>query len=257
MSDSSIPAAVPTSPTAAPAPTEAIAPSPTPRRKRGYYNKSQLEDVRLAEDISEAASQAQHAERLRAAGGLPENFFPVFEEVLTEARSRIGQTAAGQEDTETDTMHATGAERALVVGLQAIQSAAKQKARQAMLLGGKFSTAGYLLGVRLNPSAAGLAQNAATLRAKAAADALPGYDAAGLEKFDTLVGAFETTATAQTAGQEEASLERVGRDALMLRLNAGRLALQHAIDRLHPYSDPASAPIRRTFHLPANRPMPE
>ena len=45
------------------------------------------------------------------------------------------------------------------------------------------------------------------------------------------------------------------RDDLIHRINARRLAIQHAVDALHPYTEEASAPIRKIFKLSLDRPF--
>jgi len=42
---------------------------------------------------------------------------------------------------------------------------------------------------------------------------------------------------------------------LIARINARHLALQHAIDGLHPFTDDANAPVRHLFALPTDRPF--
>lgn len=141
--------------------------------------------------------------------------------------------------------------------MQSVQSGAKQLARMAEVKGATFSTADYLFGQDLNASRAMMLQNAKHLRAKAVADALPGWDAARLEKYDLVVQAFSAAEAEQSVGKEASGHSRIGRDELIHLLNSARLVIQHAIDSTFTHRDPAHAPVRRTFELPAHRPMPE
>ena len=119
-----------------------------------------------------------------------------------------------------------------------------------------FQADGYLIGQRLNPNRATLLQNAATLLGKAEAEPLPGFKTpASIAAIEQAITNYKTaTATAAEADKESAD-DRIARDALVRKINARRIAIQHAADALWPYTDEASGPVRKLFKLPPDRPL--
>ena len=53
----------------------------------------------------------------------------------------------------------------------------------------------------------------------------------------------------------EVSYKRIARDNLVRKINARRMAIQHAADALWPYTDSDNTPTRRAFQLPPDRPF--
>jgi hypothetical protein len=216
MPDATAPA--PENPSSTPAPSDKAA------RERGYFNQAQLEDIETAENVLAAASS--HAVEL-ADQDIDAAYLNGLTALTVEARRRIAEAAGNGDASEAATAEAREAEKALVQGLQRIQSAAKQKHK--MLAEDddpetNFPLDGYLIGLRLNPSRTLLLQNA-----------------------ETIIGQGKAT--------EDKGLSRVGRDALAQKINTRRSALQHAADVIWPYTQDPNRPIRKTFELPLGRPM--
>lgn len=168
---------MPDAPTPPPA-TETPAKTVTPR---GYFNKAQLEDLDTAETVLAAAQKNTAALAKR---DIDAAYLTGLDGIIKTARSRITATGQSSDTAQSANLSATGAERALVIALQGIQSAAKQKHK--MLAedddpATNFPLDGYLIGKRLNRSHALLLQNADALIGKAKTDALPGYDAAAIK----------------------------------------------------------------------------
>ena len=53
----------------------------------------------------------------------------------------------------------------------------------------------------------------------------------------------------------EVSYKRIARDNLVRKINARRMAIQHAADALWPYTTETHRPTRRRFKLPVDRPF--
>ena len=238
----------PIPPTPAPAP----AGDPTPK-PRGYFNQAQLDDIETAENVLAAAQD--HAEDL-AGRQITADYLAGFATAIGQARTKTSETGQAADNTGAATLNAAGAERDLVVALQGVQSAAKQKHR--MLdedddPATNFSTDCYLIGQRLNPNRAALLQNADTLIAKARADDLPGYAAAGIKTVTDALDAYKKAGTSQQSGEEDRGTDIAQRDALIKKINVRRMAIQHAADALWPYTAKTTRPIRKAFQLPLSR----
>ncbi len=231
-------------------------PTPAPVRKRGYFNKAQLDDIDLAESLLSAARK--NADPL-AKRKIDSAYLDGLGASITEARRRISQTGQSTEAAQTANSNANAEERKLLTALQGIQSAAKQWHK--MLdededPSTNFPLDGYLIGPRLNPSRAVLLQNAATLIAKAHADDLPGYaDAADIAPVEAALAQYRGLETDSDEADAEQSGDRVDRDALIKKINTRRSALQHAADGLWPFIDEGNTTQRVLFQLPLSRPL--
>lgn len=242
-----------------PTPVPPPAPEPVPHhRPRGYFNQAQLADLGLGEEVHRNALKEPYKTRL-ATRDIDTAYLDALGGLLTQARTKTTETGQDNDHRHAATLHASGAERELIKQLQGIQAAAKQKHRMLEADGDPaaiFPLDGYLICQRLNPSRGLLIQNADALLAKAKADQLPGYktDADRKPVADALA-AFRTAGSGQSDAQEEAGQDRLSRDELIRRINSRRLAIQHALDALHSYTDDANAPARKCFKLSADRPF--
>lgn len=248
MPDATTPA--PENPSPPPAPADKAA------RERAYFNQVQLEDLETAENVQAAARS--HVAAL-ADQDIDAAYLDGLTALTVEARHRIAEAAGNGDASEAATAEAREVEKALVQGLQRIQSAAKQKHK--MLAEDddpetNFPLDGYLIGLRLNPSRTLLLQNAETLIGKARADSPPGFKTAAKNAMvEALLTAYRSAESGQGKATEDKGLSRVSRDALVQKINTRRSALQHAADVLWPYTQEANRPIRKTFELPLGRPI--
>ena len=223
----------------------------------GYFNQAQLEDIKTAEDLLGPAGSAAHAARLLKCG-IAAEYVAGLAATVADARQKTTATGQARGTRRAASLNAKGPARALITVLQGIQSAAKQKQRMAEEDDDpttNFSTDGYFIGKRLNPNRATLLQNADALLAHARNDALPGIDAAEITAIENAIAAYRGAKEDEAGKEEAAERERVERDALIKRINARRMAIQHAADRAYPYTDEANAPARRAFKLPTDRPF--
>jgi hypothetical protein len=242
-----------TTPAAAPVPADA----PEPPQTRGYFNQAQLNDIAEAATILAAARMADHAPAL-ATEEIPPEYVTGLADLLRQARDKITETGQGGDAKQTATLRLTGKARILYTALQGIQSAAKQKKRMADEdddPATTFSTAGYLIGARLNPSRELFIQNADALIAKAKADALPGYTAARIATVADALAAYEQSNEDRLGVIEDSAEDRIARDKLVKKINSRRYAIQNAADRAYPYWNDDFDPARRSFLLPLDRPF--
>ena len=248
-----------------PTPSSPSTPSSTPAaaaatpaassKPPGYFNAGQLEDIKIGEDVS-AAAKEHAAELLKRQ--ITDLYIAGLDTALAAARRKTNETGQATDEAQAETLHATGSELLLITALHGIQSAAKQKHR--MLEedddpATNFSTAGYLIGRRLNPSRALFLQNAEALIAKATTDDLPGYDAAGLQLVRDAVTAYTSDTISQHTSEETRAKDKLERDALLRKINSRRMAIQHAADALFPYTVKTNRPVRKLFKIPQSRPF--
>ncbi len=232
-----------------------VTPAAAPQA-RGYFNKGQLEDLALAETVL-AAATTNAADLIE--WDITTAYAAGFADVITETRQRASKSGQNAEDSENATSLTGEAATALHTALQSIQSAAKQKHKMLAEDGDpatNFSTAGYLIGSRLNGSRAGILQSAETLILRATDDNLPGFKTP--EKIDavsTLLTAYRGKSSDQKETTRDKEIARLNRDDLIHVLNTRRAAIQHAADGRWPWSIEAHRPIRKTFALPLTRPL--
>ena len=88
-----------------------------------------------------------------------------------------------------------------------------------------------------------LLQNAAALSGKATTDALPGYKTPkSLAAIGKAIGDYQSATATQAERELDAENDRIARDNLVCKINARRMAIQHAADALWPYTDSDNAP---------------
>ena len=242
------------------APANPVAPAPK-TQPRGYFNQAQVADIQLAEDIIAAAADPENAPPL-ATRDITAEYIAGLGTAIAAARAKMsatGQANSGHQPATLNAEDAEDAERGLIARLRNIQAAAKQKHQ--MLAeddddATNFPTDGYLIGARLNPNRPLLLQNAEALRAKATADALPGYKTPeALARIATDIQAYKDATASQSERDEAAEQDRIQRDALVKKINARRTATQHAADALFPYTEEENRPTRKRFKLPLDRPL--
>ena len=184
--------------------------------------------------------------------------------------ARRKTASAVQDDTagEAQTLTASGIERQIVVAIQEMQAAARQKyARREPV-----QLQNYFIGQRINPNESTLHQIAFTIAERltpssgadlaTAADKLPGITLEKINRLRTLIGlpAWPVNSSSSTSSSsggivpEEAVADRAARDAMVREINDRRMEIQFAADGLWPYTDSASATARASFHLPRSRP---
>ena len=239
-----------------------------PAPSRSTFNQAQLEDLEVGESIVDEARKTAYKTAL-ASRDITTAVVDALAALCLEARRKT--TEAIHEDTaaEAQTLNATGLERQVVVAIQEIQSAAKQKyARREPV-----QLQNYFIGQRINPNEATLHQIAFSIAERltprtgadlaTADDKLPGITLAKVNALRVLIDLPATPAASPSSSSssapsaivpEEAVTDRAQRDAMIREINDRRMEIQFAADAEWPYTDPANATARRAFHLPRSRP---
>jgi hypothetical protein len=234
-----------------------VTPPDKPKRHRGLFNKAQLAEITASGDIAKKAADDPYKTKL-ADKGIDAAFVTAFADEVESARGFSENAAGGKGNKKQALLNATGAEAKLVIALQAIQSAAKQRSRMDIIADPPPAQPvvldNYLLGQRLNASRSLLLQNSRTLIDLAKADALPGYATdAQIKTIEDLRTAYDHSEEEQTDVNKETVDERTARDNSIARLIHMRLAIQHAIDGLYTYTDEQNHTVRTLFGLPLDR----
>ena len=234
------------------------------------FNQAQLEDLQVAEAIVAEARKDAYKTRL---AGREITSTIIDEEAARCLNARRKTSEALEEDTaaEAQTLNAAGLERAIVIAIQEMQAAAKQKymRREPVQLHN------YFIGDRINPNEATLHQIAFTIADRltpptgsdlaTALDKLPGITLAKInhlrELIDLAAAPLDSSSASSSSSSssgpivpEEAVADRAARDAMIRGINDRRMEIQFAADAEWPYTDPLNATARRAFHLPASRP---
>lgn len=234
------------------------------------FNQAQLEDLQVAEAIVAEARKDAYKTRLAAR----EISGAIVDELAAhclEARRKTSEAVEEDTAAEAQTLNAAGRERAIVIAIQEMQAAAKQKyARREPV-----QLQNYFIGDRINPNEATLHQIAFTIAERltpptgsdlaTALDRLPGITLAKINILRDLIdlppaplGGSSSSSSSSSASPivpEEAVADRAARDAMIREINDRRMEIQFAADAEWPYTDPLNATARRAFHLPASRPF--
>ncbi|MES2571427.1 MAG: hypothetical protein V4710_15410 [Verrucomicrobiota bacterium] len=85
---------------------------------------------------------------------------------------------------------------------------------------------------------------------------MPGYKTSeSLAAIEAAIAGFKRATITQLEREQETAEDRILRDKLIKKINARRIAIQHAADALWPYTEADNAPIRRAFQLQLDRPF--
>ncbi len=228
-------------PAPTPTPTPPLAPA-KPTRAQGDLEQQVLADIKLGEDLAAAAADAAHAAKL-AEEGLPATAPADLAALAQDTRALAGQVLAAKKAKLTATQEGEAARQTLLAQLRFLQQRAKRR-----FPAGDPKRAAYGINkANFGWSRAELEQDAA--------DALEGVKP---EKLAAAKAALTVWIQADQDQHkaEETQAKRLGDlDAKVAALNARRRDLQLLADTAWPPTDPASAPFRRAFKLPANRPV--
>ena len=246
--------------------------SPQPR---STFNRAQLEDLETAEDIVTAARRDAYKTAL-AAREITTAVVDRLAQLCLAARRKTARTVQDDTASEAQTLNASGIERQIVLAIQEIQAAAKQKyARREPV-----QLQNFFVGQRVNPNEATLHQIAFTIAERltpvggtdlaTAPDRLPGIVIDKINRLRTLIGlpaagtggsssSTSSSSSSSSSGTAivtpEAAADRAMRDAMVHEINDRRMEIQFAADGLWPYTDPTNATARASFHLPHSRPF--
>ena len=243
--------------------------SEQPGQTPSTFNQSQLEDLETAEDIVKSARTDPYKTAL-AAREITTAVVDHLAQLCFDARRRTAKVVREETAGQTLTLRATGRERELVILLQEIQAAAKQKyARRE-----PSRLQDFFIGDRLNPNEATLHQNAFSIAdlltpqtgtdLATASERLPGITLAKIDELRSLINLPPTGSSSSSSASSsdddtlippDAVADRAERDLLIGEINDRRMEIQFAADAQYPYTDSRNEEARRAFQLPLSRPI--
>ena len=237
----------PTAPTPAAPP---LAPA-VPKQSRGLLNQAQLDALTKAEQIALAALKPAHAAKLTT-GGIDGAFVLLVQTEAGLARKKGGDAIQKTSSKSGATLGEEAAKKALVKSINTIQARARQKyffTEPAVLLA-------YYIGTdRIDANRPMLEQVSQAILDKLATDTLPGVTADLQTELADRCQDYIGTNLEQGGAQSGATDDRTALTALLKSLTQRRMTLQFAADAEWPWHDPASAGIRKEFHLPPGGPF--
>lgn len=238
----------PTPPPPAPEPPPGPA---VPKQSRGLLNQAQLESLTKAEQVTLAALKPVYAAKL-AAGDIAGTFVELLKTDCGLARKKGGDAIQGTTGKESATATEAAAQKALMKAIQAIQSRARQKY---FFTDPDALTAYYIGTDRIDANRPMLEQVSQAIIEKLTTDTLPGVTAAQKTALADRRKDYVDANTAQTGAQSTATSARTDLEDMLKSITQRRMTIQFAADAEWPWHDPASAGVRKEFHLPPGGPF--
>lgn len=231
-----------------PAPTP---PSPpVPKQTRGILNKAQLDELTKAEQIARAAQKAVYA-ALLLLRDITAAYVTTLLADIAAARNKAADAVQSTSAKESATATEGAAQKSLIIAMQEVQAAARQKYART----DPTKLADYFIGQKLDESRALLEQYSAGIIEKLGTDSLPGITPAKVTALGTLRTAYLAADAAQTTQQSDATTERDALVTMLTSITDRRMTLQFAADAEWPYTTEANHGVRKEFKLPTNQPF--
>ncbi len=233
--------------------TPTPAPEPGKKTKKRVYgdiDKEAVTNIKLAEDVCEAASDEDNVAPLQAEEVTPKVVAGLLSR-CDAARKLATKVVETKKAKETTTRDEEKSFEALMPLVRDAQGRAKRKFE-----GNKEKLAAYRIGKNnLGHNREEFEQDADTIVTLAGQDALPGMTP---EKLVSLAAALKTWKDADAAQKRAEKIQTAAIDALetaVAEINTIRRDIQRAADLIWPYTVKANAATRRTFGLPPDKPM--
>lgn len=238
---------MPDDPTPPPPPTGPA----VPKQQRGLLNQAQLDALTKAEQIVLAALKPAYAAKLTT-GGIAATFVTQLQTQCGQARTKAGSAIQKTSSKTGATQDETTARKALLKVIQTVQARARQK----YFFTEPATLGDYYIGTdRIDANRPLLEQVSQAIIDKVAADTLPGITQDVKDELAEARQDYVDANTTQTGAQSEATDERGDLKELLKLITQGRMTLQFAADAEWPWHDPASAGLRKEFHLPPGGPF--
>lgn len=113
----------------------------------------------------------------------------------------------------------------------------------------------YLVGANVTESRPAMEQGSQTLLNKLSSERPPGIDTQFITDMTDHRKAYVDGNVTQGSSESDAQAQRLARDAQVEAIKDFRIEIQYAIDAEFGPGEPANAPVRREFDLPATRPF--
>ena len=218
---------------------------------RNEIDKQILADIKLGEDVLETAtSDPGHTGALNAEE-LDADAIPHLTAYTTDARALAARVVPAKNICKAATVAEKVAWSRIMACLRDIQKRAKRKhARD------KAQQATYLIGKKnFGANRSILEEDAETILTEAEAGGLPGFTPAKLTAGRMALTQWKQADAAQVTAAESQGKLLAELAAKVAQLNEARREIQRTADLAWPHTDPANAPIRRSFKLPPNKPF--
>lgn len=222
-------------------------PSDVPVKKpqsRGLFNIKQLRELDEADAVVLAARKPDHAAAL-AEREITAVMIDFLAQKATETRDLLTDSKAGKGASKSHTALADEARERVIVLLQGVQSAARQKfgARDASINSTYFGAA------KLRDSRAILTQATEGILKNLESVALPGITPAVIADIETTFAAYESALDDQGDDAGDATTDySKAKDALAI-VNLKRQEVQFAANGAYPASDHLNREIRKSFKI--------
>lgn len=242
--------------TTTPAPSTAgsgTTPAPVAKtpKHHGLLNKSQMAEISYTSTIYGVANSDP---AILTQIGDADVITPAFMSGLGGDLQAIGQYTGGTTQATVGGKLQTSAEdlakSALLGKIHYIQSKAKLK-----YVSNHGVLPEYCIGANIDASRPALETAANNVINKLKTDTLPKITAQHGTDLQSALDEYKKTKVDQAGQKGDATTLRNQLAAMVDSLAVRRRQLQHAADGEYPYTDPASAGMRRKFDLPADRPL--
>lgn len=222
-------------------------PDPAPR-KRGLFNVKQLRELDEADAVVLAARRPAFAPILLAR----QISAPMVDDLAQKSaacRAALVDSKAQKGDSQGHTELAHDAREQLIILIQEVQSAARQK------LGAKspLINTSYYGSTDLRQSRAILTQAVEGLLQTLPGAALPGIDAAKIAQIQTELDEYQTALDNQNTGAGGSATDYQAAIALLSEIIAARQTIQFAANGAFPARDKANREHRKDFKIPPDQ----
>ena len=231
-------------------PTPAPAPAAKTPKHHGLLDKHQLAEISYTNTIYGIANDPATLAKIQDT----QIITPAFMTGLGTDLQTISQYTGGASEavigSEQETGAETAAKKVLLAKVHYIQSKAKLK-----YTGNRNALAEYGIGTNIDISRPALETAADNIFNKLKTDTLPKITAQHSTDLKAASDAYKATKVTQVGGKGDATDLRTKLANMVVSLATRRRQLQHAADGEFPFTDPASAGMRKKFDLPPTQPL--
>jgi hypothetical protein len=231
-------------------PTPAPAPAANTPKHHGLLDKHQLAEISYTNTIYGIANDPATFAKIQDDQVITADFMTSLGADLETMSQYTGGTSQAVTDAKQETGAEAVAKKALLAKVHYIQSKAKIK-----YVANKGVLPEYGIGTNIDISRPALETAADTIFNKLKTDTLPKITAQHSTDLKAATDAYKKTKVAQVGGKGDAVTLRQTLADMVVSLATRRRQLQHAADGEFPFTDPASAGMRKKFDLPPTQPL--
>ena len=231
-------------------PTPTPAPAAKTPKHHGLLDKHQLAEISYTNTIYGIADDPATFAKIKDDQIITDEFMTKLGADLETMSQYTGGTSQAAADAKQETSAETVSKKALLAKVHYIQSKAKLK-----YIGNRNALAEYGIGTNIDISRPALETAADNIFNKLKTDTLPKITAQHSTDLKAANDAYKKTKVDQTGGKGDAVTSRQTLADMVVSLAVRRRQLQHAADGEFPFTDPASAGMRKKFDLPPTQPL--